>query len=627
MYYKFFGLNDAPFKFQASDTLFLSRSHSEALAALERALQEPSGLTLLVGEAGAGKTMLINSLISHINDDAIRIAQLNDPTLNFEQMLRTILQQLKINSIGRDRLAYMQALRTFVSDPASATRVILIFDEAQGLSDEVLEGIRLLSNFRPPERQAFQIILAGQPELARRLKEPKLRALNQRIGARALLRPLAAEEVRNYVNCLLEAQGARRELFSREALVELAALSGGVPRIINNICHNALLNSYLERAEVVQPQHVRIAYMEMENLLDSRERAGKAARHEILDWIPSQTRAAKAGGVIALAVLAIALVIEFGHSGNDSPRNYHESVVTSGSQSSYEIPNRESARQARNEGPAGTPAAANSIAPARIVKGASSRDAKAPLVADYARQAAVSAYTARPAASQASPGVPAIKSPAAASPVANTPRASVAGNPAVTAPVSGLTYQQRRRLAYEVKRATASFESGRYLNSIYHSRRALLIDPGNSEMRSILQRAQAAQSGSREASNDEDDAASVRAAPAAPVVHANSTIAPSSGSSNANSNDRNSTGAATTARTRTESFAEMARSEVSEGDASMRAGDYRKALVKFLTAATLDPNEDLSDRINRARQALGEPQGLHDDSDTGSSAADPGWDH
>src|SRR5215469_8615711 len=115
MYYEYSRMREAPFKFLPSATLFLSAAHLEGLAALEWAFQEPSGLTLLVGEVGTGKTVLIHSLIARIKDDKIRIAQVSDPTLNFEQRLWFILQQLRINPIGKGKVASLQALKTFVS--------------------------------------------------------------------------------------------------------------------------------------------------------------------------------------------------------------------------------------------------------------------------------------------------------------------------------------------------------------------------------------------------------------------------------------------------------------------------------------------------------------------------------
>ena len=189
--------------------------------------------------------------------------------MSFEEMLDVIVRQLRLHPVGKGKLASLQALKTFVGDPEGTDRVILIFDEAQELSDETLEQLRLLSNSRPPQRHALQIILVGQPELAQRLTDPTLRALNQRIGARALLRPLRGEEVQDYVDCLLRSQGGSRELFSPKAIDQVARLSGGLPRKINNLCHNSLLAAYAERSTVVQPHHVQAASAELENLLDA----------------------------------------------------------------------------------------------------------------------------------------------------------------------------------------------------------------------------------------------------------------------------------------------------------------------------------------------------------------------
>ena len=140
--------------------------------------------TLLAGEVGTGKTMLIHTVITRLDDDHVRIAQINNPTLTFDEMLgATRANRL---SCREGKFARLQAIKTFIADPAQG-QVILIFDKAQGLSDETLEELRLLSNSRPPQRNALQIVFVGQPELVERLADPKLRALNQRIGARALL--------------------------------------------------------------------------------------------------------------------------------------------------------------------------------------------------------------------------------------------------------------------------------------------------------------------------------------------------------------------------------------------------------------------------------------------------------
>src|SRR6202022_246036 len=145
MYYRHFGLNGSPFIFTAPDRLFLSAAQREVLAALKWGFQEePSGLTLLVGEVGTGKTTLIHSLLAR-QTAGVRLASVTNPTATFEQMLQFIVQEIGIHPIGKGKLAILQALKTFLMDPES-DRVVLIFAQAQGLSDEILEKLALFSN-------------------------------------------------------------------------------------------------------------------------------------------------------------------------------------------------------------------------------------------------------------------------------------------------------------------------------------------------------------------------------------------------------------------------------------------------------------------------------------------------
>jgi general secretion pathway protein A len=628
MYYEFFGLREAPFKFLPSKVLFLSSPHLEGLSALEWAFQEPSGLTLLVGEVGTGKTMLIHSLIARIKDDSIRIAQVSNPTISFEQMLGSILQQLRINPIGKDKAACLHALRTFVSDPVSRSRVILIFDEAQGLSDEVLEELRLLSNSRPPERHALQIILVGQPELVQRLTDPKLRALNQRIGARAVLRPLRGEEIHDYVNCLLQAQGARREIFSAEALAQVAALSGGIPRRINNICHNSLLHAFLERSHLVQPRHVRAASMEIDNLLHASGGGfGDTVRHILPDWFAAKSKTALAGGVLALAVLATAVALEL-RPAPQASRAARDADAPG--KAVHESSNPKLASRGDDRAPAGK---ATFAAPAGLTGNVTHEPAQAPAPSNplaIAPQRPALPSSSADAPNRASAGVNRTMTAST-----NATAAPVTRKTASTPPARELSYRQKRKLAYEIRRAENSFESGRYINSIYHSKRALVIDPGNAEMRSILQRAQAARSNSKQTYDDDEEETGVSStntasaiapapkgqaiptAPEGPIPSADGSAAASA------DNGSNPADSDSSVSRHLHSFAEMARAEINEGDASMRAGDYKKALVKFLTAETLDPSQDLSDRINRARQAMREPERFHYGSETGTAPSDP----
>jgi type II secretory pathway predicted ATPase ExeA len=591
MYYEYFGLHDAPFQFLPSNTLFLSAAHLEGLAALEWAFHEPSGLTLLVGEVGTGKTRLIHALVERLNDDRVRMAQLSHPTMSFEEMLDVIVQQLRIHPVGKGKLASLQALRTFVADPASTDRVILIFDEAQGLSDETLEELRLLSNSRPPQRHVLQIILVGQPELAQRLTDPKLRALNQRIGARALLRPLRGEEIRDYVNCLLRAQGAQRELFSSKAMDQVALLSGGLPRKINNLCHNSLFLAYSQRSTVVQPHHVQAASAELENLLDASSAQDDQVMHGwrgAMHWILGKGKPLMVGCLLALAVLAGALVLEFG-TGRPNARLARASVHTDGAQGAGEF----------SKPPVASPGKGHEEARRQPSTGA-------PMLSGQNPSHAVSAQPTLAPVAPASQRVAQAPQPVAPQPettggtliVRGTiprpemPKAQTSTNPSPPQPAAepaasySLTYAHQRRLKYQTRRARSSFEDGRYTNAIYHLKRALLLEPGNSEMRDLLQRAQAAQANPRKSGSVHDY----------PVV-------------SANVGDKTTDIPAETPVPRP--FADssygmdIVKVEITEGDAAMVDGKYEKALRKYRIALVLDTNnKEASRKIERAHRAM-----------------------
>jgi general secretion pathway protein A len=270
MYYEHFGLSGPPFALAGSPPpLFLSAGHREGMAALQWGLSEPSGFTMLVGEIGTGKTTLVHSLLAS-GRQGIRIAFITTPTLSFEEILRLIASQLGFKSERIGKLELIQALDSFLAAQPLHESVALIFDEAQDLSDDKLEELRLLSNSQWPARKRLQIVLVGQLELARRLEMPELRQLNQRIGARALLPTLRPDEVGEYVEYRLRAHGGDiRKLFKRKALRELAQLSGGIPRRINMLCHNALVLAYAQQAKQVSAVHMAEASRDYDNLLAS----------------------------------------------------------------------------------------------------------------------------------------------------------------------------------------------------------------------------------------------------------------------------------------------------------------------------------------------------------------------
>lgn len=272
MYYEHFRLSGAPFEFNPSaSVLFMSAGHREGLAALEWGLSEPSGFTMLVGEIGAGKTTLIYSLLA-ARHSGVRTAWVANPRISFEEMLRQILGQLGVNRSEKiGKLVLLQAFDAELAKLGPDECVAVIIDEAQDLSDDALEDLRLLSNFQSLERRRLQIVLVGQTDLATRLASPKLRQLNQRIGARALLPTLQGNEIYDYVDYRLRSRGGDiKTLFTHSALKELSRASGGIPRRINVLCHNALFNAFAQGEQCVTAENMRDAAHDYDHLLVSK---------------------------------------------------------------------------------------------------------------------------------------------------------------------------------------------------------------------------------------------------------------------------------------------------------------------------------------------------------------------
>jgi general secretion pathway protein A len=267
MYYQHFNLSGPPFQFTPSaEVLYPSKSHREALAALEWGLlHEPSGLTLLIGEPGTGKTTLISSVLArHLK--RVRIAYIANPQLSFDEILQVIARQLGIVFNSPQRLARLDALDEYLSHSGNE-RVTVIIDESQVLPDRVLEELRLLSNYTPIRPNSLRFIFVGQPEFLRRLESSNLRQLNERIGARAMLNALHPNEIQEYIDFRLRARnGSAQEVFFSSALKTIADHSGGIPRRINVLCHNAMLLAYTSDSKRVRGQHAQAAAAEYEDL-------------------------------------------------------------------------------------------------------------------------------------------------------------------------------------------------------------------------------------------------------------------------------------------------------------------------------------------------------------------------
>jgi general secretion pathway protein A len=280
MYLEHFGLNAPPFQFTASPmALFMSRTHREALAALEWGLlHEPSGLTLLIGDGGTGKTTLVCALLARQYRE-VRAAYLGNPKLSFEELMGSILSQLGIRGGRANKAAMLNAYRHFAHELPLNERIAVLIDEAQLLSDEALEELRLLSNLERHGRKATQMVLAGQYELARRLAEPSMRHLNERIGARAVLLPLTPLECRDYIQHRLRLCGSNSDtIFARNALDFIVRHGGGVPRRINALCHNSLLLAYSAESKRVTLAMAREAVADYAALSETANSGRRSAR-------------------------------------------------------------------------------------------------------------------------------------------------------------------------------------------------------------------------------------------------------------------------------------------------------------------------------------------------------------
>src|SRR5450830_402201 len=254
MYHSYFGLAEAPFSIAPEPRyLYMSRHHQEALAHLLYGVNGDGGFVLLTGEVGTGKTTICRCLLQQI-PASCDVAYIFNPMLTMEELLSTICVEFGIAYPPGNTsiMVFVDCINAFLLDAhAKGRHTVLIIDEAQNLSADVLEQMRLLTNLETNERKLLQIILLGQPELALMLERPELRQLSQRIVARYHLGPLTKPEVAAYVRHRLEISGAQRQLIPARLMGRVYRLSGGVPRVINVLCDRSLLGAYVEGKECI----------------------------------------------------------------------------------------------------------------------------------------------------------------------------------------------------------------------------------------------------------------------------------------------------------------------------------------------------------------------------------------
>ncbi len=247
MYTEFFGLREKPFRLTPNpDYLFLGESHKEALAQLVYAAGTGEGFTAIIGEVGTGKTTLCRAFLEGLGGDAVS-GYIFDPVTDGRGLLKAICTEYGIQcDEGADIHALVDALNAFLLDPATLKLdVILVIDEAQGLSRDVLEQLRRISNLETSRRKLIQIVLVGQPELEAKLACQDLRQLRQRISQSCRIQPLNLEDTGRYIRHRMETAGWRgASPFSGGAVRRIHRYTGGIPRLINIACDRCLLAAY-----------------------------------------------------------------------------------------------------------------------------------------------------------------------------------------------------------------------------------------------------------------------------------------------------------------------------------------------------------------------------------------------
>jgi len=281
MYTDYFGLKESPFSIAPDPRyLYMSPRHREALAHLLYGFKYDGGFVLLTGEVGTGKTTVCRCLLEQIPENT-NVALILNPCLTAVELLASICDEFRVAHPHTDSIKVLvDCLNTFLLECNSQGRkAVLVLDEAQNLSCEVLEQIRLLTNLETNTRKLLQIVMLGQPELLDKLALPFMRQLNQRITARYHLGPLSKDESIRYVRHRLAVAGMREELCGPSVFSHLYLLSGGVPRVINVICDRAMLGAYSQNSKRISVAILERAAREVRGSIGARGRRRKESSH------------------------------------------------------------------------------------------------------------------------------------------------------------------------------------------------------------------------------------------------------------------------------------------------------------------------------------------------------------
>jgi len=257
MYNDFFGFKEKPFSLLPDPNfLFLSDIHSRANNMLEYGLMSQAGFTVITGEIGAGKTTLIHNMLGHL-DGNIVTGIINNTHSSFGNLISWVLDAFDLPDTGQDNVKKLRDFTDFVLYQYSeGKRVLLIIDEAQNLSEETLEELRLISNINVTNEIFLQLIICGQPELIDKLNKPQLTQFAQRIAVDFHIRPMSFADTGRYIRHRVKVAGSPNPIFSIDALAAIYYYSDGIPRRINVICDMSLVYAFADSSKQISAQLV-----------------------------------------------------------------------------------------------------------------------------------------------------------------------------------------------------------------------------------------------------------------------------------------------------------------------------------------------------------------------------------
>ncbi len=264
-YLKHFNLTEQPFRLTPDpEFVYWSKQHARAKAYMESTIWLADGFVVITGEIGSGKTTLLQSFLAELDEDVV-YAVVSQTQLNATEFLQAVLTEFGFKPFKKRKVELLDMLNMYLIEQyGSGKKVVLIVDEAQNLSEKVLEEIRLLSGIETHKEKVLRIILAGQPELKETLDAPKLKQLLQRVRLRFHIGPLDARELREYIEHRLAVAGhAENDLFASETYALIHRFTGGVPRLINTLCDTALLCAFAESKPSVGIEEIESAVEEL----------------------------------------------------------------------------------------------------------------------------------------------------------------------------------------------------------------------------------------------------------------------------------------------------------------------------------------------------------------------------